>query len=63
MAVAIHEDRRVRGVTAVAERPDGTRVHFRPFPTPLHDAYDNLVGAVNVLIDVDVADGTERRSS
>jgi PAS domain-containing protein len=63
MAVAIHEDRRVRGVTAVAERPDGTRVHFRPFPTPLHDAHDNLVGAVNVMIDVDVADGTERRSS
>jgi PAS domain-containing protein len=63
MAVAIHEDRRVRGMTAVAERPDGTRVHFRPFPTPLHDANDNLVGAVNVLIDVQVADGTERRSS
>jgi PAS domain-containing protein len=34
MAVAIREDRRVRGVTAVAERPDGTQVHFRPFPTP-----------------------------
>jgi PAS domain-containing protein len=63
MAVAIHEDRRVRGVTAVAERPDGTRVHFRPFPTPLHDANDNLIGAVNVLIDVDVADATEGRSS
>jgi PAS domain-containing protein len=55
MAVAIREDRRVRGVTAVAERPDGTRVHFRPFPTPLHDANDNLVGAVNVLIDVGAA--------
>jgi PAS domain-containing protein len=63
MAVAIREDRRVRGVTAVAERPDGTRVHFRPFPTPLHDASDNLVGAVNVLIDVDVANATEGRSS
>ena len=63
MAVAIREDRRVRGVTAVAERPDGTRVHFRPFPTPLHDANDNLVGAVNVLIDVQVADATEGRSS
>jgi PAS domain-containing protein len=63
MAVAIREDRRVRDVTAVAERPDGTRVHFRPFPTPLHDASDNLVGAVNVLIDVDVANATEGRSS
>ena len=63
MAVAIREDRRVRDVTAVAERPDGTRVHFRPFPTPLHDANDNLVGAVNVLIYVQVGDATEGRSS
>ena len=55
MAVAIREDRRVRGVTAVAERPDGTRVHFRPLPTPLHDANDNLVGAVNVLLDLGAA--------
>jgi PAS domain-containing protein len=53
MAVAIREDRRVRGVTAVAERPDGSRVHFMPFPTPLHDASNRLVGAVNVLIDLD----------
>lgn len=50
MAVAIQENREVRGVTAVAERPDGTRVPFLPFPTPLHDANDNLVGAVNVLV-------------
>ena len=55
MAVAIQEDRRVRGITAVAERPDGTRVHFMPFPTPLHDASDRLVGAVNVLIDLGAA--------
>jgi PAS domain-containing protein len=55
MAVALREDRRVRGVTAVAERPDGSRVHFMPFPTPLHDAGDQLVGAVNVLIDLGAA--------
>jgi PAS domain-containing protein len=55
MAVAIREDRKVRGVTAVAERPDGTRVHFRPLPTPLHDVNDNLVGAVNVLLDLGAA--------
>jgi PAS domain-containing protein len=55
MAMAIHEGRTIRGVTVVAERPDGTRVHYRPFPTPLHDINDNLVGAVNVLIDVGAA--------
>jgi len=55
MAVALRENRKVRGVTAIAERPDGTRVHFRPLPTPLHDRNDNLVGAVNVLIELGAA--------
>ncbi len=55
MAVAILEDRRIRGVTAIAERPDGSRVRFRPFPTPLHDNDENLVGAINVLLDLGAA--------
>jgi len=36
----------------VAERPDGTRVPFMPYPTPLHDASGKLVGAVNMLVDL-----------
>jgi len=52
MAVAIREKRPVRGVEAVAERPDGTRVHFVPYPTPLFDGDGNLAGAVNLLLDV-----------
>jgi PAS domain S-box-containing protein len=52
MAIAILEGRTVRGLTAVAERPDGTRVSFLPFPTPLRDAEGRLVGAVNILIDI-----------
>jgi PAS domain S-box-containing protein len=52
MAVALKENRAVRGAEAIAERPDGTRVPFIPFPTPLHDASGNLVGAVNMLIDI-----------
>jgi PAS domain-containing protein len=55
MAVALREDRKVRNVTAVAERPDSSRVHDKPFPTPLHDANDNLVGAINVLLTLGVA--------
>src|ERR1700722_1155060 len=38
MAVAIKEKRPVRGMEAIAERPDGTRVPFIPYPTPLFDA-------------------------
>jgi PAS domain-containing protein len=52
MAVAILEQRPVRGVTAVAERPDGSRVNFLPYPTPIFDSAGKLSGAVNILIDV-----------
>jgi len=56
MAIALREGRPVRGYDAIAERPDGTRVSFVPYPTPLHDPAGKLVGAVNVLVDI-----TERR--
>ena len=52
MAVALKEQREVRGMEAVAERPDGTRVHFVPYPTPLYDDSGILIGAVNMLIDI-----------
>lgn len=52
MAVAIREKRAVRNVEAIAERPDGTRVNFAPFPTPYFDADGNLAGAVNLLLDI-----------
>lgn len=38
MAVALKEGRAVRGAEAIAERPDGTRVPFIPYPMPLRDA-------------------------
>ena len=56
LAVSLREDRTVRGDEAIAERPDGTRVSFVPYPTPLRDSVGTLIGAVNVLVDV-----TERR--
>lgn len=52
MAVAIRENRPVRGAIAVAERPDGTRVMVAPYPTPIVDEDGKLAGAVNLLIDV-----------
>jgi PAS domain S-box-containing protein len=52
MAVAINSQRPIRGVTAVAERPDGTRVNFRPYPTPIFDKQGEFAGAVNILEDV-----------
>ncbi|MET0539146.1 MAG: PAS domain S-box protein [Xanthobacteraceae bacterium] len=52
MAMALKEGRPVRGVEAIAERPDGSRVRFLPFPTPLRDETGKLVGAINLLMDV-----------
>lgn len=52
MAVAIREKRAVRGAVAAAERPDGTRVMFTPYPTPLIGEDGDIVGAVNILINV-----------
>ncbi len=52
MAVALKENRAVRGMEAAAERPDGTRVPFIPYPTPIHDETGTLIGAVNMLVDI-----------
>jgi len=52
MAVALKEDRVIRNAEAIAERPDGTRVPFIPYPSPLHDAHGNVVGAINMLVDI-----------
>ena len=52
MAQAIKEQRVIRDAVAIAERPDGSRRAFRPYPTPLFDSTGTLVGAVNMLIDV-----------
>jgi PAS domain S-box-containing protein len=58
MAVALKTGRAVRGVEAVAVRPDGTRVPFAPYPTPIFDGSGELAGAVNMLVDL-----TERKQS
>ena len=52
MAVALKTARPVRGMEAIAERPDGTRVPFVPYPTPIFDASGVLIGAVNMLLDI-----------
>jgi PAS domain S-box-containing protein len=58
MAVALKEGRAIRGAEAIAERPDGTRVPFIPFPTPLRDASGKIVGAINMLANI-----SERRQA
>jgi PAS domain S-box-containing protein len=52
MAIALKEGRAIRDAEAVAERPDGTRVPFIPYPTPLRDAKGRITGAINMLVDI-----------
>lgn len=52
MAITLKERRAVRGAEAIAERPDGTRRRFAPYPTPLFDEDGKLIGGVNMLLDI-----------
>lgn len=56
MAQALMTGEELRGVEAVAERPDGSRLTFTPYPTLLRDSAGAVLGAVNVLVDI-----TERK--
>jgi PAS domain S-box-containing protein len=52
MAITLKSGRPVRGGQAVAERPDGSLVPFMAYPTPLFSANGELIGAVNMLVNV-----------
>jgi PAS domain S-box-containing protein len=58
MAIALKEGRLIRNVEAIAERPDGSRVPFIPYPTPLLDASGKVAGGINMLVDI-----SERKQS
>jgi len=52
MAVTLREGRGVRGQEIIVERPDGSRVFVLPHPEPLHGAAGDIIGAVNILVDL-----------
>ncbi|MBB4571292.1 sensor histidine kinase [Rhizobium leucaenae] len=52
MAIALRENRPIRGVEAMAQRPDGSMFPFLPFPTPMRNDDGELTGAVNMLVDI-----------
>ena len=56
MAIALKEGRVIRGAEAIAERPDGRRAWFTPYPTPLRDDAGRIIGGINMLVDI-----TERK--
>jgi two-component sensor histidine kinase len=60
-AVALKENRAIRGEEAIVERPDGVRVPFIAYPTPIGDADGRLVGGINMLVDVSERKQAEHR--
>src|SRR3954468_9294188 len=52
MAITLKEDRALSGVEAIAERPDGTRVPFLAYPSPIHDTSGKLIGAIKMMVDI-----------
>ena len=52
MATALNENRPMHDVESLAERPNGTRIRFLSFATPLHSEQGAVTGGVNMLIDL-----------
>lgn len=52
MAETIKKRESVRDKIAIALRPDGTRIAFRPYPSPLFGPDGDFRGAINLLVDV-----------
>jgi PAS domain S-box-containing protein len=63
MAVTLKEGRPVRGVEAIAERPDGSRVRFLPYPTPLRDACGRVIAGINLLMDITDQQASEMQAA
>jgi PAS domain S-box-containing protein len=54
MAIALKEGRSVYGEETIAERPDGTRRWFQPFPTPVRNGKGRIIGGINMLLDITI---------
>lgn len=52
MALALRGVTVPNGIECVAERPDGTRFWFMPYPAVLRDGEGRIVAGVNVLVDI-----------
>ncbi len=59
MAIALKEARPIRGTEAIAERPDGVRIPFLAYMTPLFDEVGTLTGAINTLFDTRSSEPTQ----
>jgi PAS domain S-box-containing protein len=57
-AVMLRENRAVEASEAIGERPDGSRYWMLSYPTPLRSRTGELIGGINMLVDI-----TNRKTS
>lgn len=60
MAKALRTKAAVRDMEAVIERPDGSKVPVIPHPTPIVDDAGEMVGAVNLVVDITARKAAEQ---
>jgi PAS domain S-box-containing protein len=58
--IALRQGKSVRGLEAMLERADGTRIPIIPYPTPLRDSTGTIVGVVNMTVDISERQKAER---
>jgi PAS domain S-box-containing protein len=63
MALTLKKGHAVTGREIIVERPDGQRRWVQPYPEPILDAEGNLIGAVNMLIDISERKQTDNNSA
>lgn len=52
MAVTLREKKAVAGEDIIIERPDGARINILPHPQPVFNDDGQMVGAINMLVDI-----------
>jgi len=52
MSVALRGGEVAEGIECIAERPDGSRFWFTPYPAVLRDAEGRITGGINLLVDI-----------
>lgn len=52
MAITLKEGRAVKGAEIIIEKPNGIRVYILPHPKPILNSDGEMVGAMNMLVDI-----------
>jgi PAS domain S-box-containing protein len=60
MAVALNEKRELPPQELIIERPDNSRRVVQATPKPIFDDFGNLIGGINVLVDITEIRNTEK---